>query len=132
MKMKAVINRMAEKSGTKENRRVARERKTITLMIGMFCKDKHGAKNGALCQECRAVNAYAMERIDKCPFTPEKPTCVKCPVHCYSPAKREQVRQIMRYSGPRMLKNHPILAVLHLFDGVNGVNRPKAQGPKPK
>jgi hypothetical protein len=27
------------------------------------------------------------------------------------------VRAMMRYAGPRMLLRHPILAVLHLFDG---------------
>ena len=30
---------------------------------------------------------------------------------------REQVRVVMRYSGPRMLRLHPILAVAHLSDG---------------
>jgi hypothetical protein len=31
---------------------------------------------------------------------------------------REQIRQVMRYAGPRMLLHHPIHAVLHLLDGI--------------
>jgi hypothetical protein len=27
------------------------------------------------------------------------------------------VREVMRYSGPRMLKRHPVLALAHLVDG---------------
>ena len=30
---------------------------------------------------------------------------------------RERVRAVMRYSGPRMLTRHPVLAVAHLADG---------------
>jgi hypothetical protein len=30
---------------------------------------------------------------------------------------RERVREVMRYSGPRMLTRHPVLAVAHLVDG---------------
>lgn len=98
------------------NKRIERERRTIKLMIAMYCINKHGIKKGALCPDCSEIEAYAMDRIDKCPFKADKPTCVKCPVHCYKPGERELVRQIMRYSGPRMLLNHPVLAVLHMLD----------------
>jgi hypothetical protein len=30
---------------------------------------------------------------------------------------REQVRAVMRYAGPRMVKEHPLLAAAHLTDG---------------
>ena len=30
---------------------------------------------------------------------------------------RERVREVMRYSGPRMLWRHPVLAAAHLMDG---------------
>jgi hypothetical protein len=35
---------------------------------------------------------------------------------------RSKVRKVMRYSGPRMLACHPILAIEHLMDGFR---RPK-------
>jgi hypothetical protein len=59
-----------------------------------------------------------MERLDTCPFQAGKTTCAKCPIHCYKPDMREQVRTVMRYAGPRMLLRHPILALWHLVDGV--------------
>ena len=42
---------------------------------------------------------------------------MKCPTHCYKPEMRERVRAVMRYSGPRMLREHPVLAIAHLADG---------------
>lgn len=95
-------------------RRMARERKTIDLMIDLYCRDVHG-RAGSECAECEGLRQYAAERLRLCPFGSEKPTCVKCPVHCYKPDRREQVRVVMRHSGPRMLLRHPILTLLHLY-----------------
>ena len=95
--------------------RLRRERKTIRLMIGIYCRSHHHT-TGALCDSCSDLHAYAMQRIEKCPFQDNKPTCAKCPVHCYKPSMREQVRQVMRYAGPRMLIHHPVLALLHMHD----------------
>lgn len=99
-----------------ENRRMARERKTIHVMIQMYCRAHHGGKE-RLCNECSELGDYADKRLDKCRFRHDKPTCANCPVHCYKPVMREKVRAVMRYSGPRMLLRHPILAVLHVIDG---------------
>lgn len=71
-------------------------------MIGMYCRDHHHAAAGSLCAECDALHAYAMQRIDKCPFCLAKPTCANCPIHCYKPAPREFAREMMGYAGPRM------------------------------
>jgi hypothetical protein len=30
---------------------------------------------------------------------------------------RDRVKEVMRFSGPRMLLRHPILAIRHLLDG---------------
>ena len=60
---------------------------------------------------------YATRRLDRCVFGDDKPTCANCTVHCYSEAMREQVRAVMRYAGPRMLRRHPILAIRHVIDG---------------
>ncbi len=88
------------------------ERRTIDAMIGLYCHGNHATAE-TLCEECAALGAYAQERIDHCPFGEDKPTCVQCPIHCYKPDAREQVRQVMRYAGPRMLVHHPLLAVRH-------------------
>jgi hypothetical protein len=96
--------------------RMARELKTIEAMIELYCHDQHGA-SGELCPDCRSLLDYARARLERCPFQEDKTTCVKCPVHCYKPAMREQVRLVMRYAGPRMLTRHPVLSIRHLLDG---------------
>ncbi|MFN7988313.1 MAG: nitrous oxide-stimulated promoter family protein [Thermoanaerobaculia bacterium] len=100
---------------TSAERRIAREWKTVQLMIRLHCRDLHGGRT-ALCAGCEELRAYAERRLEKCPFAEEKPTCVACPVHCYEAAMRERIRVVMRYAGPRMLLRHPVLAVRHLID----------------
>jgi hypothetical protein len=101
---------------SKENR-LQRERKTIRAMIGLYCR-RHHHPAAALCTECQQLTDYALQRIERCPFKENKPTCANCTVHCYKPAMRQQVRQVMRYAGPRMLLYHPFLAVMHFVDGM--------------
>lgn len=95
-------------------RRLAREWKTVTAMIHIYCRDQHG---GALCSECEALKHYVSLRLDRCRFGVEKPTCAKCPVHCYQKDRREQIKAIMRYAGPKMIWEHPWLSLWHLLDG---------------
>lgn len=97
-------------------RRARRERKTVGAMIALYCRHRHGPAPD-LCADCRALRDYAEARVERCPLLTDKPTCAKCPVHCYKPAMRERIRTVMRYAGPRMLWRHPILAILHLLDG---------------
>ena len=95
---------------------LAREWQTIAAMIACYCRDHHTTL-AALCPECQGLLDYAAVRLERCRFGSEKPVCVKCPVHCYQPARREQVKAVMRYAGPRMLWRHPILSLRHWLDG---------------
>jgi hypothetical protein len=70
-----------------------------------------------LCTDCVELRQYAFARLEKCRYQDDKPTCAKCPVHCYRPEMREKVRVVMRYSGPRMMLRHPVLAIAHIIDG---------------
>jgi hypothetical protein len=97
--------------------RMVREKRTVEAMIGLYCRAQHGAGHG-LCAGCAALADYAWLRLQKCPFQQGKTTCAKCPVHCYRPEKRQQIRAVMRYAGPRMVLRHPRLALLHLLDGL--------------
>jgi len=84
-------------------------------MVAIYCRGHHDA--GELpCSECRELLDYAENRLDRCPFGAAKPTCGNCTVHCYKPAMRERVKQVMRYAGPRLLLRHPILAMGHWLD----------------
>lgn len=92
-----------------------REKQTVSLMIRLYCKKKHGMKN-TLCPECEVLLQYAMLRTEKCPFMETKTFCSNCRVHCYKPEMREKIREVMRFSGPRMLFHNPILAIRHLIE----------------
>jgi hypothetical protein len=94
--------------------RIERERKTVTVMIELYCQKHHRA--GRLCVECAELSHYASSRLDRCPYQEGKTTCAKCPVHCFQPEKRERIRTVMRYSGPRMMWHHPVAAIRHLVD----------------
>lgn len=96
--------------------RLMREEETIRVMIGIYCHDNHGTK-GSFCPDCVELISYAKARLAKCPFKQTKPTCAKCPVHCYKPVMRDKVKDIMRYAGPKMTIRHPILALFHFVDG---------------
>jgi hypothetical protein len=98
------------------NARLKREWQTMTAMIRICCRDRHHTGSG-LCEECQQFLDYAGVRLERCRFGPEKPTCAKCPVHCYQRQRREQVRVIMRYAGPRMLWEQPMMSLHHWLDG---------------
>ena len=57
------------------SRRIRREKRTVSIMIEMYCRARHNSHKGALCARCTQMHDYAMERIDKCPFCLAKPTC---------------------------------------------------------
>lgn len=91
-----------------------REKQTVTEMIRLYCRKKHGGRG--LCPECAALAEYARLRSDKCPFMAEKTFCSNCRVHCYKPEMREKIREVMRFSGPRMIFTHPISAIRHVIE----------------
>lgn len=70
----------------------------------------------SLCPECAELEAYARMRSDKCPFMETKTFCSNCKVHCYKPVMREKIREVMRFSGPRMLFSHPMMAISHVIE----------------
>lgn len=90
------------------------EVRTVFAMIRMYCRAHHGAAKDP-CGACVGLLSYARERIEKCPFGGEKPVCNQCTVHCYDTAMRERIQTVMRFSGPRMIWRHPVLAIRHLL-----------------
>ena len=99
---------------TSSKTRLDKEIKTIKTMIYMYCKNIHDSKD-KLCQDCSELFEYAGERLKYCSFGENKPTCEKCPIHCYKIDARENIRKVMRYSGPRMIYTHPVMGFRHLF-----------------
>ena len=92
--------------------RIQEEKKTVEQMLRIYCRKVH---HNDLCGECQALLVYAHQRLDACKFGEEKPSCKKCPVHCYKPDMREKIRRVMRFAGPRMILYHPMAAIKHLL-----------------
>ena len=115
--------------------RIEREKNTVAAMIGMYCRGNHaagaafaGGRRGsaeqpevvssapeALCDDCRELLDYAMQRLSRCPHGASKPSCKRCTIHCYSPQMRQRIAAVMRWSGPRMMLRHPVMALRHLL-----------------
>ncbi len=93
--------------------RIEREKKTVRHMVELWCRHQHGGD--CLCEECQALLEYSLARLDRCKFGETKTKCHKCPVHCYRKDMREKIREVMRYSGPRMIFHHPVEAILFLI-----------------
>lgn len=95
-----------------------REKEIVGLMIGLYCRKKHGGNS--LCPECATLDAYAKQRIGQCQFMETKTFCSSCKVHCYKPDMREKIRLVMRFAGPRMIFYHPIMAIRHIIETKRG------------
>lgn len=95
------------------NEKRQHEKDIVDKMIHIYCRGKHDTKKGELCSECQELLDYAKVRIEKCPFMKEKTFCSACKVHCYRKDMKERVRNVMKYSGPRMLFVNPGLVIKH-------------------
>lgn len=93
---------------------VSHEKRVIQAMVQIYCTSLHHQKDP--CEDCSTLLRYAEKRIERCKFGIEKPACKNCPVHCYSPEMRQKIREVMRYSGPRMIYKHPVMALYHLWE----------------
>lgn len=93
--------------------RIAEEQRVIRQMIQLYCRKKEG--HTTLCDSCRELLEYATRRLEHCRYGATKPTCRKCPIHCYRPDMQTRIQAVMRWAGPRMLFHHPLAAVKHLL-----------------
>lgn len=93
--------------------RIEEEKEVVEQMIRLYCQKHEG--HAELCHGCRELLDYAHSRLDRCRYGENKPTCKKCPIHCYRPEMKKRIKSIMRWSGPRMLFYHPFSAIKHLL-----------------
>jgi hypothetical protein len=110
---------------------LTKQQKSDIRLIGKFvevyCAGKHaavgrpslalpaGLGERRFCSECAAFVSYAIERRLKCPLEAEKPSCKHCRIHCYAPRQLEKVREIMSYSGRRLMMRGRLDYVWHYF-----------------
>lgn len=106
------------------------QKKDIRLIgkfVEVYCAGKHGTSDRAalplpaglgerrLCPECATFMQYAVARRIKCPLEAEKPTCKHCRIHCYNKANLAKVKEIMAYSGKRLMLRGRLDYVWHYF-----------------
>ncbi len=94
--------------------RLRRELITVKNMIRIYCNGNHNSKS--LCINCKNLEVYATQRLTKCPFSINKPVCEDCTIHCYNKFYRDEIKKVMRYSGPRLILHHPIYLIRHYID----------------
>lgn len=111
---------------------VARDVAILVRFIGIYCDGKHGeqirrpvhlkfcdlevllGRSPVLCDACAKLLAHAIVKRSRCPHDP-KPACKHCPQHCYQPAYRQYIREVMRYSGWRMVTRGRVDLLRHLL-----------------
>lgn len=106
-------------------KKIEDEKNNIEFMINLYCKKNH--KEIGLCNDCQELLTFAKMRIDKCPVKETKTFCSSCHIHCYPKVKRESIRTIMKWSGPRMLIYNPPLAIKHIINTVKHKVRSKKE-----
>lgn len=85
----------------------------VCKMIEIYCKKNHHQRT--LCDDCKSLMSYATLKTRNCKLMQTKTFCSKCKVHCYSNKEKEQIRQVMKFSGKYMLLYHPILTIKHFI-----------------
>jgi hypothetical protein len=88
--------------------------KVLSTFIGTYCRGKHQSPKGELCQSCTELLDYARLKRRKCPLDP-KPSCKHCTIHCYAKAQRAMIREVMAYSGRRLLLRGRLDLLWHHF-----------------
>ena len=93
--------------------KIQKEKETVEKFIRLYCEKKHDSSSKTLCPDCQNLLEYSHLRLEQCKYQEDKPTCRKCPIHCYNPTMREEIRRVMRFSGPRFALYAPIDWIRH-------------------
>ncbi len=101
--------------------------KLIGKFVEVYCAGKHGGAERTsvaqladldqrtLCPDCASFLAYAVTRRLKCPLEAEKPTCKHCRTHCYTKPQLAKVKEIMAYSGRKLMLRGRLGYIWHYF-----------------
>lgn len=85
-------------------------------MVDLYAR--HKAADDGSRKACAELADYACRRLDHCRFGFRKPACKDCPIHCYAPDKRQMMKEVMRWAGPRMLFYSPRATLRHLWQCI--------------
>lgn len=113
-------------------RRLRKDLRVLAKFTAVYCKHVHRDAEKApfalkthdlaailgrpplLCAACRKLLAHAFVKRTACPYDP-KPMCKHCPTHCYAPNYRAAMREVMKYSGRRLLLTGRLDYAWHYF-----------------
>ena len=115
----------------KLDRRKNKDIKVLGNFVFIFCRENHptqtkeafpirderlrsslGNKNPVLCPDCLKLLDHGIAKLLLCPYDP-KPICKKCETHCYAPAYRTKIREVMRFSGLYLVKHGRLDLMFH-------------------
>jgi len=96
--------------------KIERNKATLEIMVRFYAK--HHRDEDDIDAWCKDLVLYAHKRLDHCPFGSEKPACHNCKIHCYSSNYRAKIKQVMKYSGPRMMIYQPRAFLNHLMHNL--------------
>lgn len=96
--------------------KIDKEKNIVSLMIEIYCRGKHKSKKGELCKECNELKEYAYKRLSYCKFGENKSTCSRCTIHCYKKDMRAKIKDVMKFSGWRLIIYKPIELFKHMFN----------------
>jgi hypothetical protein len=108
-----------------------RDLKVLVDFIYCYCKCRHGdrvksnlglsaevesflPKKIVLCDDCIELLLHGIQKRRNCPVD-QKPTCRKCHIHCYSGEYRAKIREIMAFSGRKMIMRGRLDYLWHYF-----------------
>jgi hypothetical protein len=109
-----------------------RDLKILIHFVRIYCKHKHPGQTKAafevkiadvpnlvgrsvhLCEACSKLLTHALVKRTRCPMEP-KPACKHCPNHCYHPTYREQIREVMKFSGRKVVLSGRLDLLFHLL-----------------
>ena len=117
----------------KLDRKRGKDIRILADFISIYCRENHrmvkkdifpivdsrldgylGNKELELCPDCQKLLNHGIAKLLQCPYDP-KPMCKKCQTHCYAPAYRERIREVMKFSGLYLVKHGRIDLIMHYY-----------------
>ena len=92
-------------------RKLCEEYEIVCEMIDLYHRKNDRFSDGDISD----LKAYVKSKLYSCPHGSNKPFCSYCKIHCYEPVRRDQIREIMRFSGPRFIFYRPGKSIKHLL-----------------
>jgi hypothetical protein len=90
--------------------------------VNRFSKKYPGWKHLELCPQCFEMVVRAEKHASRCPHMAYKTFCHSCPLPCYSKSHLEEIAQMMRFSGPRLMLHNPLIALRYIREAVKARN----------